>query len=129
MNVNETIAVVTGGSSGIGEACVREIVSAGGHAAIWDLQEEKGRKIEAELGSRARFIRTDVTDDESVKKAIADTIQSFGTINVAINCAGIGGPCKVLGKNGPMSTAFFNDRIQVNLVGTMRVIIFAAEQD
>jgi len=128
VKLNETVAVVTGGSSGLGEACVREIVQEGGRAAILDLQDEKGQKVAEELGQGAIFIKTDVTDDESVKQAIAKTVGSFDKINVAINCAGIGGPCKVLGKNGPMSTSFFNDRIQVNLVGTMRVIIFAAEQ-
>lgn len=128
MKLNETVAVVTGGSSGLGEACVREIVQEGGRAAILDLQEQKGQKIEEELGERAIFVKTDITDDESVKQAIALALKSFGKVNVAINCAGIGGPCKVLGKNGPMPISFFNDRIQVNLVGTMRVIIFAAEQ-
>jgi len=128
MNLNETVAVITGGSSGIGEACVREIVRSGGRAAILDLQEEKGQKVAEELGKGVLFVKTDVVSDESVKKAVDDTVRSFGTVNVAINCAGIGGPCKVLGKNGPMSTDFFNNRIQINLVGTMRVIIFAAQQ-
>ena len=128
MDLNETVAVVTGGASGIGEACVREIVRMGGRAAILDLQKEKGAKIVEELGGDTIFIKTDVTSDESVKSAVEKTVQSFGKVNVVLNCAGIGGPCKILGKEGRMSTAFFNDRIQVNLVGTMRVIIFASEQ-
>jgi NAD(P)-dependent dehydrogenase (short-subunit alcohol dehydrogenase family) len=100
----------------------------GGRAAIFDVQEEEGAKIAQELGTNAISINTDVTSDESVKSSFDKTVQSFGKVNVVINCAGIGGPCKVLSKNGPMSTAFFNDRIQVNLVGTMRVIICGAEQ-
>jgi 3-hydroxyacyl-CoA dehydrogenase/3-hydroxy-2-methylbutyryl-CoA dehydrogenase len=128
MDLNETLAVVTGGASGIGAACVQEIIRVGGRAAILDLQEQKGAKIVEDLGGDTIFIKTDVTSDESVKSAVEKTVQSFGKITVVLNCAGIGGPCKVLGKEGPMPTAFFNNRIQVNLVGTMRVIIFASEQ-
>jgi 3-hydroxyacyl-CoA dehydrogenase/3-hydroxy-2-methylbutyryl-CoA dehydrogenase len=129
MDLNETVALVTGGASGIGEACVREMIRMGGRAAILDLQEEKGEKVAESLGKgNAIFVKTDVTSDESVKAAVEKTIATFGKINVVINCAGIGGPCKVLSKEGPMSTAFFNARIQVNLVGVMRIIIFASER-
>ena len=129
MQINETVALVTGGASGLGEACVREIVKKGGRAVILDLQEDKGKGIVAELGEdNAFFVNTDVTSDESVKNAVDAAIEKFGKINVLINCAGIGGPCKVLSKEGPMSTEFFNQRIQVNLVGVMRTIIFASQR-
>ena len=128
MNLKEIAAAVTGGASGIGAACVREIVRLGGRAAIFDVQERKAAQVVNDLGTRAIFIKCDVTSDESIKTAIEETVRSFGKISVLINCAGMGGPSKVLGKDGPMSTSFFNNIIQVNLVGTMRVIIFASEQ-
>jgi 3-hydroxyacyl-CoA dehydrogenase / 3-hydroxy-2-methylbutyryl-CoA dehydrogenase len=129
MDTKETVVLVTGGASGIGEECIRELVRMGGRAAILDLQEEKGAKIADDLGEEnAVFIKTDVTSDESVKEAVKKTIETFGKINVLINCAGIGGSSKVLSKEGPMSTAFFDAKIQVNLVGLMRMIIFASER-
>jgi 3-hydroxyacyl-CoA dehydrogenase / 3-hydroxy-2-methylbutyryl-CoA dehydrogenase len=128
MKADEIIALVTGGASGLGEACAKEIVGKGGRAAILDIQESKAIDLVKNLGSRSIFTKCDVTNDESVKSAIEKTVSSFGRINVLINCAGIGGPCKVLGKEGPMATSFFNHRIQINLVGTMRTIIFASEQ-
>jgi len=128
MKAEEIVALVTGGASGLGEACVKEIVENGGRAAVLDIQESKGIGLVKDLGSRAIFTKCDVTDDESVKSAVEKTVSSFTRINVLINCAGIGGPCKVLGKEGPMATSYFNHRIQINLVGTMRAIIFASEQ-
>lgn len=127
MKISKSKAVVTGGASGIGEACVRRIVKGGGKVAILDLQEEKGQKLAEEFGDSAFYIHTDVSEDASVSQAINAAVQRFGGINVAINCAGIGGPCKVLDdKKGPMPIQFFETRIQVNLIGTMRVIINAA---
>ncbi len=128
MKINEAIAVITGGASGLGEACAREIVNNGGRVAIFDIQTEIGEQISRELGENAVFIKTDVTEDESVRKSVSKVLEKFRCLNVAINCAGIGSPCKVLGKEGPMALEFFNLRIQVNLVGTMRVLIYSAEQ-
>lgn len=128
MQIEQVVAVVTGGASGLGEACVRGIVERGGRAAIFDMQAGPGGELARELGERAAFMEVDVTDDASVAQGIAQTMERFAKINVAINCAGIGGPCKVLSKEGPISMEFFEKRIQVNLIGTMRVIALAAEQ-
>lgn len=128
MKIEDAVAVVTGGASGLGEACVRGIVERGGRAAIFDMQAGPGGELARELGDRAAFMEVDVTDDASVAQGIAGAVERFSKINVAINCAGIGGPCKVLSSKGPMPMEFFNKRIQVNLVGTMRVVALAAEQ-
>lgn len=128
MKIEDIVAVVTGGASGLGEACVREIVARGGKAAILDMQDVAGRKIAEELGEASLFIQTDITDDKSVSNAIEATVERFTKVNVVINCAGLGGPCKVLSSKGPMSMSFFEKRIQVNLIGTMRVLVLAAEQ-
>lgn len=128
MKVDECRAVITGGASGLGEACVRMIVGSGGKAAIFDLQADRAEKLISELGPSVIFLNTDVTSDESVQSAIAKTMDAFGAINIAINCAGVGDPAKMLSKKGPMPLSFFNRVVQINLVGTFNVIRLAVEQ-
>ena len=128
MEFNNIVAVVTGGASGLGEACVRLLAEAGSKAAILDLNQEAGERLAAELGDAVLFRKTDVTREESVQAALDDTVQTFGAIHLAVNCAGIGVAGKVLGKKGPMKIASFNTVIQVNLIGTMNLIRLAAEK-
>ncbi len=126
MDIKNKVAVVTGGASGLGEACARSLVEAGAKVALLDLNEGKGRELAAELGPAAIFCSTDVADEASVQAAIDATVKAFGSIHVALNCAGIGIAVKVLGKEGPASIGQFNKVIQVNLIGTMNVIRLAA---
>ena len=128
MDVKGCKAIVTGGASGLGEACVRNLVGLGGKAAILDFDVTKGEKLAAELGSNVIYANTDVTNEESVQAAIKKTMDAFGVINVVINCAGVGDPGKVLSKKGPMALSFFNRVVQINLVGTFNVIRLAVEQ-
>jgi len=128
MRINECTAVVTGGASGLGEATVRMVVKEGGHAAILDLDEERGLRTVSELGDRAIFCKTDVTDEKSVQTAIDKTLEAFGAIHAAVNCAGIAPPAKVLGKNGPIPISLFNQVVQINLSGTMNVIRLCGEK-
>ena len=127
MEVKGCKAIVTGGASELGEACVRSLVGLGGKAAIFDLDTARGEKLAAELGSNVIYANTDVTNEESVQAAIKKTIDAFGAINVVINCAGVGDPGKVLSKKGPMALSFFNRVVQINLVGTFNVIRLAVE--
>ena len=128
MRVSDCIAVVTGGASGLGEACVRELTRAGAKAAIVDLDAQRGEALAAELAGRVIFARADVTGDESVREAIGKTVEALGGLNTVINCAGIGVACKALTKKGPMPLAEFNRVVQINLVGTFNVIRLALEQ-
>jgi 3-hydroxyacyl-CoA dehydrogenase/3-hydroxy-2-methylbutyryl-CoA dehydrogenase len=128
MEFDKIVAVITGGASGLGEACVRLLADVGSKAAILDLNEEAGERLASELGASALFCKTDVTREESVQAALDKTVQSFGAIHLAVNCAGIGVAAKVLGRGGPMKIADFNTVIQINLVGTMNVIRLAAEK-
>jgi 3-hydroxyacyl-CoA dehydrogenase/3-hydroxy-2-methylbutyryl-CoA dehydrogenase len=128
MKVKDCIAVVTGGASGLGEACVRMLVGGGARVAILDLQEERGTALSEELGGSVIFASTDVTGEESVQTALSAAIDAFGGINVAINCAGVGDPGKLLGKKGPMPLSFFNRVVQINLIGTFNVIRLAVEK-
>jgi 3-hydroxyacyl-CoA dehydrogenase / 3-hydroxy-2-methylbutyryl-CoA dehydrogenase len=127
MDFSKCKALVTGGASGLGEATVRAIISAGGKAAILDLDDSRGMKLTSELGDNSLFIKTDVSSAESVTKAIGQATAIFGQINVAVNCAGIAPAAKVLGKQGPHDLELFNRVLQVNLVGTFNLIRLAAE--
>src|SRR4030042_2014563 len=102
MKISVVRAIVSGGASGLGEAVVRAIISKGGKAAILDLDDEKGKKIEKEFGESASYQKTDVYSEGDVSSAIQDTVKKFGKINVAVNCAGITIAGKTSGKNGPM---------------------------
>jgi 3-hydroxyacyl-CoA dehydrogenase / 3-hydroxy-2-methylbutyryl-CoA dehydrogenase len=128
MNVKNSVAVVTGGASGLGEACVRNLLSSGAKIAIFDFADDRGKKIADELGKDVIFAQTDVADDAGVQRAINKTMETFGAINIVINCAGGAVPMKVLSKKGPMPLAAFNRTIQINLVGTFNVIRLAVEQ-
>jgi 3-hydroxyacyl-CoA dehydrogenase / 3-hydroxy-2-methylbutyryl-CoA dehydrogenase len=128
MNIKDCKALVTGGASGLGEACIRNLVKGGAKAVILDLDEARGAKLVSELGNSVIFVKTDVTSEESVQSAIQQAINAFGGINVVINCAGIGDPGKMLSKKGPMPLATFNRMVQINLVGTFNVARLAVAQ-
>ena len=128
MEIKDSVAVVTGGASGLGEACVRNLVNRGGKVSIFDFAQDRGEKVAMELGNSVIFCMTDITDEANVQAAIDKTIEAFGAIHIAVNCAGVGIPAKVLGKEGPMSMDHFNKVVQINLMGTMNVVRLAAEK-
>ena len=128
MKLESSIAFVTGGASGLGEATVRNIITNGGKAVIADLQEDRGTSLAEELGENALFVKTDVTDEESVQAALNQAVESFGKINIAVNCAGIGLSRKVVGRKGVHDLDSFTRVIQINLIGTFNVIRYAAEK-
>jgi 3-hydroxyacyl-CoA dehydrogenase / 3-hydroxy-2-methylbutyryl-CoA dehydrogenase len=129
LNIKDSVAVVTGGASGLGEATVTTIVENGGYAAIFDLQEDKGTALVEKFGSdRVLFVKTNVTSEEDVTSAINQTIEKFGAIHIAVNCAGIGVAEKTVGKEKPHDLATFTRVIQINLIGTFNVLRLAAEK-
>ena len=121
MQDTELKAVVTGGASGLGLAVGRRIVAAGGRVALLDVQDEAGAAAARELGSAARFIRCDVTDEAGVSAAIAAAQAALGGLNLVVNCAGVVGAGKLIGKDGPMPSAVFSKIVGINLVGTFNV--------
>jgi NAD(P)-dependent dehydrogenase (short-subunit alcohol dehydrogenase family) len=127
MQIENHTFLVSGGGSGLGAACVRMLAGAGGNVVIADLNRDKGEALAKELGPRARFAETNVTDEASVRAAVALAGQAFGGLHGSIQCAGIGLAERVLGKAGPHDLAAFGRVIQVNLVGTFNVIRLAAE--
>ena len=117
MNFSKTLAVITGGASGLGKAVAERIIGAGGKAAILDLQETAGQATAQELG--VSFFKCDVSVEAQVVAAIESARQALGGINLLVNCAGIVGAGKLLGKEGPMSGEFFEKVVRINLVGTL----------
>jgi len=128
MNIKDSVAVVTGGASGLGEACVRNFLAQGGKVSIFDFAEERGQKIASELGEGVLFCLTDITSEADVQAAVNKTVDAFGGIHIAVNCAGVGTPAKVLGKEGPMDMRQFEKVVRINLMGTMNVVRLTAEK-
>jgi len=126
MDLKDTVALVTGGGSGLGEATARELASAGAKIAVLDLGASPGPKVADSLDGI--FVAADVVADKEVASAIAKTVTKFGSIHIAINCAGIGRAMRTLTKEGPHSLELFKKVIEVNLTGTFNVIRLAAAQ-
>ena len=127
MQIANHTFLVSGGSSGLGAACVRMIAGAGGNVVIADLGRDKGEALAAELAPRVHFAVADVTDEAAVRAAIRAAEETFGGLHGAVGCAGIAIAERVLGKSGPHSLAAFAKVIHVNLVGTFNVARLAAE--
>lgn len=118
MNLSEACAVISGGASGLGNAVATHVVAAGGCVAILDVNEEQGQAVAAELGEQAMFLSTDVSDEEQINAAVTEASDTFGRITLVVNCAGILGAGRVLGREGPMAGEHFARVIHVNLIGT-----------
>jgi NAD(P)-dependent dehydrogenase (short-subunit alcohol dehydrogenase family) len=128
MDVQGSTFLITGGSSGLGAACVRRLVTAGAHILIADLNEEGGAALAGELGKRARFVPTDVTDVVAVETAVKTAVSTFGGLHGVVNCAGIVIAAKLLSSRGIHKLESFQKVIEVNLVGAFNVIRLAAAQ-
>lgn len=128
MKIANSIAVITGGASGLGRATVEKFVAEGAKVSIFDFNEEAGQALANELGDAVIFLKVNVADEQSVQEAIRQTVAHFGALHICINYAGIASGVKVLGKSGVFPLSEFNKVLQVNLVGTFNVLRFAAEQ-
>lgn len=121
-------ALVTGGASGLGRATVEYFTSKGANAVILDLNDDMGTELAASLGDAAIYVKTDVTSEDDVANAIRLAKDTFGSIDIAVNCAGIGTPQKVLDREGSRyGMAHFNKVIAINLIGSFNMLAQAAE--
>ena len=128
MKIQDTRAVITGGVSGLGLAVARHLVGAGAKVALLDINDDKGAEAVAALGeANARYWRTDVTDEAQVAANLAAAKEFMGGLNAAVNCAGILGAGRVLGKDAPMPLKNFATTVMVNLVGSFNVAKAAAD--
>ncbi|MBI1902895.1 MAG: SDR family NAD(P)-dependent oxidoreductase [Planctomycetia bacterium] len=128
MLIRNHVFFISGGASGLGAACARRFAAGGGRVLLADVNAAAGETLQAEIGSQARFVKTDVTSPESVAAAVEIAARDLGGIHAAINCAGIALGQRVLGKDGPHDLEAFHRVLKVNLLGTFNVIRLAAAQ-
>ena len=121
MLMQDVRAIVTGGASGLGLAVVEDIVAAGGRVVLFDVNEQAGASAVTRLGPSASFQRVDVTSEQAVDDAVRACVEAMGGLNLAVNCAGVGWPKRMVGKEGAMPGDFFRKVIEINLVGTLLV--------
>jgi NAD(P)-dependent dehydrogenase (short-subunit alcohol dehydrogenase family) len=126
VQIKDNVFVVTGGASGLGAATARMIVAAGGKVVLADVNQEAGAAMEAELGANARFVKTDVSNDESARQAFA-VASGMGVLRGLVNCAGVAPAEKVVGREGAHKLESFARTININLVGSFNMIRLAAE--
>ena len=126
MQLNEVKAIVTGGASGLGFAVAKHLAANGGRVTLLDVDATKGEASARDVGNGTTFVATDVTSEDGVAKSVEGARDAMGGLNVAINCAGILGSGRVLGKEGPMALKTFATTVMVNLVGSFNVAKAAA---
>jgi NAD(P)-dependent dehydrogenase (short-subunit alcohol dehydrogenase family) len=124
MQIAGCTALITGGASGLGAATARRLANLGAQVVLADVNEEAGRALEQELAGRASFVKTDVTDADSMQAAV-DRAAASGGVHILVCCAGIVQAERVLGKQGPLDLQRFARVIQVNLIGTFNSIRLA----
>ncbi len=127
MQLSGSTALVTGGASGLGLATATRFAADGANVVLVDLPSSEGEARAAELGAGARFAPADVTDETAVQAAVDLALSEFGSLDVAVNCAGIGPPKRMISRDGaahPLS--LFAKVIEVNLIGTFNVLRLAA---
>ena len=116
---DSTVALVTGGASGLGGAAVRRLVADGAKAVVLDLPSSPGEAF------AVRFVPTDVRDEAQVRAAV-DTARELGELRIAVNCAGVATPGRVIGRGGPLPLDSFRTVVEINLIGTFNVLRLAA---
>jgi NAD(P)-dependent dehydrogenase (short-subunit alcohol dehydrogenase family) len=127
MRIQDSVAIVTGGASGLGRATAHRLARAGAIVVIVDLPSAPGSDVAEQLGGRAAFAPADVTSPTDVAAAL-DTAAQHGPLRITVNCAGIGTPGRVLSRRGPLDLDQFSRVVQINLIGTFNVVRLAAER-
>ncbi|HEX9373056.1 MAG TPA: SDR family NAD(P)-dependent oxidoreductase [Roseiflexaceae bacterium] len=128
MQIKGSVALITGGASGLGAATARRLAAAGASVVIADLNQEAGADLEAELGGQSRFVETDVTDEDGMARAVDAAASLAGGLHILIGCAGIATSERALGKEGPLDLKRFARVTQINLVGMFNAVRLAAER-
>jgi NAD(P)-dependent dehydrogenase (short-subunit alcohol dehydrogenase family) len=126
MRLDGRTVIVTGGASGLGGATVDMVIAAGGRAVLVDINEQTGQAAAVRLGDRLRFVKTDVTSDTDMQRAVDTAVKEFGAVHGLVCAAGIGTVGRVLPKEGPQPLEQFTRTVSINLVGTFNAIRLAA---
>jgi NAD(P)-dependent dehydrogenase (short-subunit alcohol dehydrogenase family) len=125
MQIQNHVFLVTGGGSGLGAATATMLAANGGKVVLADVSDA-GEAVAKGLGTGARFIKTDVTDEASTQAAVDLCVSAFGGIHGLVNCAGVAPGERVVGRNGPHALASFERAVKINLIGTFNAIRLAA---
>jgi NAD(P)-dependent dehydrogenase (short-subunit alcohol dehydrogenase family) len=126
MDITNKVALITGGASGLGLATAEKFVESGAKVMLLDLNEDNAKKAVESLGENSSYVIANVTDEESVTTAIAETKEKFDSLDIAVNCAGIGSASKTVGRDGAHPLDYFKIVIDINLTGTFNVLRLAA---
>ncbi len=126
MHIQNKVFLVTGAASGLGEATARALIAAGGKVLLVDLASTVEERA-AELGGNARGLVADITDEAAARRVVAGAVEAFGALHGLVNCAGVVGGEKLLGRNGPHALDSFARIVAVNLIGTFNMLRLAAE--
>jgi NAD(P)-dependent dehydrogenase (short-subunit alcohol dehydrogenase family) len=124
MDLKGTAAVVTGGASGLGAAVAQALAKSGAKVTVFDRQLEPAQKAAKDIGGIA--VECDVTSDVSAEAALVIAEKAHGPARILINCAGILGAGRILGREGPMALSFFEQVLRVNLLGTFNLLRLGA---
>src|SRR5215471_888804 len=126
MQLAESVAMITGGASGLGAATARLFGGAGAKLALCDLNTDAGNALAAEFGNNGLFVKMDVTKSEDIQGALTQIQEHFGGLHIVVNCAGIATAERVISRQGPLPLERFERVIHINLIGTFNVIRLAA---
>jgi NAD(P)-dependent dehydrogenase (short-subunit alcohol dehydrogenase family) len=125
--IDGKVFIVTGGGSGLGAATAGALAAAGGRVVLADLDAEAGAKRAAKIGDAARFLLTDVANEDDGRAAVRLALDAFGHLHGLVNCAGVATSEKVLSGKGPHRLETFNRALTVNLIGTFNMLRLVAE--
>ncbi|SEO10361.1 SDR family NAD(P)-dependent oxidoreductase [Cryobacterium sp. TMT1-3] len=125
MNIDGSVALITGAASGLGLATAKTLHAAGASVVLFDLPGTRAGAEAEVLGERARAAEGDVTDPILVEAAF-EVASELGPVRIVVNCAGIATPGKIIGREGPLDLATFERVVRINLVGTFNVLRIGA---
>ena len=126
MELRRKVALISGGASGLGAATARRFAAAGARVLLLDRDAVRGEELAATLGAASRFVAADITEEASLEAAIELGRAAFGSLDIIVNCAGIGLAMRTLGRAGAHPLAPFEEVIRVNLLGSFNVIRLCA---
>lgn len=126
MKIEGKVAIVTGGASGLGRATAEALIANGAKVAIWDMNEELGNEVVAQLGENSMFTKINVADEAAVAAAVQAVVERFGAIHILANIAGIARPKSVINREGPTDLKDFTDVIDIDLVAPYNIIRLVA---
>ncbi len=127
MQIRDNVFLITGGASGLGAAAAEALVEAGGKVLLADLDEGAAIARAEALGASALGVQADIRDEAAARRAIAAARERFGGLHGLVNCAGVAGGEKVLGRHGPHALDSFSRIVGINLIGSFNMLRLAAE--